>query len=71
MIRGPEFHKNERSHKGVFFFGSNKVIYMLDLLLLTTIKAIKSTAAKASGVIAIVIKKSIAIKHRKPESLFI
>lgn len=44
---------------------------MSDLLLLTTIKAIKSTAAKASGVIAIAIKKSIAIKHRKPESLFI
>ena len=44
---------------------------MLDLLLLTTIKAIKCTAAKASGVTAIAIEKSTAIKHRKPESFFI
>ena len=45
---------------------------MFDLSLLVSVKAIKRTAAKASGVIAIAIaiKKSIAIKSRKQESFF-
>lgn len=49
-----------------FFIGD----YMFDLSLLVSVKAIKRTAAKASGVIAIAIKKSIAIKSRKQESFF-
>lgn len=43
---------------------------MFGLSLVLTVKAIKRTAAKASGVIAIAIKKAIAIKPKQKESFF-
>lgn len=45
---------------------------MFELSLLSvSVKAIKRTVAKAIGVIAIAIKKSIAIKPLKQESVFV
>lgn len=44
---------------------------MFGLSFVLTAKAIKRTAAKASGVIAIAIKKAIAIKPKQKESFFI
>lgn len=44
---------------------------MYGLSIMLTVKAIKRTAAKASGVIAIAIKKAIAIKPKQKEFFFI